>query len=199
MTIDPLVMWNPDALIDKPGNWHATRYAGNDPMNLVDTSGQSAFVLIDPNGANGSGHTAIIFGNQKNGFHYFSQGAINATNILQVLISTATEGLEHFSGKMPGALIKDIDTIKGYYSFTHFAEFQTSIDQDSQMFKFADRRLNQIGQNKYNLLFNNCADFVKDTLMAGGIESKKFFKPNSFFDGIVDTRAARPVGDLPSK
>lgn len=36
---DSLVLWNPDALIANPYNWHPTRYAGNDPMKLTDLQG----------------------------------------------------------------------------------------------------------------------------------------------------------------
>jgi hypothetical protein len=73
MTIDPLVMWNPDALIDKPGNWHATRYAGNDPMNLVDTSGQSAMI------ASGMIFGSAIVGGATAGLTAYALGADTKT------------------------------------------------------------------------------------------------------------------------
>jgi hypothetical protein len=39
MSVDPLVKWNPNSLLDKPGNWHAVRYASNRPLEYVDRSG----------------------------------------------------------------------------------------------------------------------------------------------------------------
>jgi hypothetical protein len=55
LTADPLVQWSPDSLVNKPGNWHSVRYAGNDPMNQVDTSGLEAYTV-------GVGFTAILGG-----------------------------------------------------------------------------------------------------------------------------------------
>ena len=39
MSVDPVVKWNPRTLLDKPGNWHAVRYAAGRPMEYSDTTG----------------------------------------------------------------------------------------------------------------------------------------------------------------
>lgn len=46
MSADPAVVWNPDKLKDRPGNWHPVRYANNKPLDYVDVSGE--FVVAAP-------------------------------------------------------------------------------------------------------------------------------------------------------
>ncbi len=41
MSVDPVVKWNPKALLSKPGNWHPVKYAANNPLNYTDSSGQT--------------------------------------------------------------------------------------------------------------------------------------------------------------
>ena len=40
LSVDPLVRWNPQSLLDQPGNWHSVRYAGNRPLEWVDPDGK---------------------------------------------------------------------------------------------------------------------------------------------------------------
>lgn len=40
MSPDATVVWNPEKLINNPGNWDPFKYANNDPLNYLDESGQ---------------------------------------------------------------------------------------------------------------------------------------------------------------
>lgn len=42
LSVDSKLLWQPEELSDKPGNWHPMRYASNDPMNRVDPVGTIA-------------------------------------------------------------------------------------------------------------------------------------------------------------
>ena len=39
LSADPLLKWNPSAIVNHPGNFIGTRYANNDPVNLIDPTG----------------------------------------------------------------------------------------------------------------------------------------------------------------
>lgn len=43
---DNLVKWNPNSLLNAPGNWNPMVYAANDPVNFVDPSGRNAIWAI---------------------------------------------------------------------------------------------------------------------------------------------------------
>ena len=40
---DNLIKWNPESLVNAPGSWSPLAYAGNDPVNFVDPSGNASF------------------------------------------------------------------------------------------------------------------------------------------------------------
>lgn len=46
MSPDATVVWNPEKLINNPGNWDPFKYANNDPLNFVDENGRFVNVLI---------------------------------------------------------------------------------------------------------------------------------------------------------
>jgi hypothetical protein len=39
-------------------------------------------------------------------------------------------------------------------------------------------------ENNYSPFFNNCADFARDTLKSGGIESTRNLMPNDFYNPV---------------
>lgn len=41
LSVDPLAAWSPDLLLERPGNWDAVRYCGNDPLARTDPTGTS--------------------------------------------------------------------------------------------------------------------------------------------------------------
>jgi len=44
LSIDPTIIWNPETLLNKPGNWNSTMYCSGDPVNFVDPSGHYAML-----------------------------------------------------------------------------------------------------------------------------------------------------------
>ena len=59
---DNLVKWNPNSLLNAPGNWNPMVYAANDPVNFVDPSGLAVQV---PASIVGLGIGAIVGGTSE--------------------------------------------------------------------------------------------------------------------------------------
>jgi hypothetical protein len=76
---DNLVKWNPNSLLNAPGNWNPLVYAANDPVNFVDPSGRIGLpaAMILGGAAMGFGSVVgqrLLDGNYRNARSAFTSG-----------------------------------------------------------------------------------------------------------------------------
>ena len=142
-------------------------YCRNNPINNIDIKGDSILVLIDPNGANGKGHMAVLIQNKDNKWEYYSKN-----------------GTKEFFG-LYGEPYNDN---KGEFSFQTVDEFLNSsdfnpIDKETDQRKYTEGYLipstseedieaingamSELGKI-YNVIGSNCAVTVQSALSAAG-------------------------------
>ena len=62
-----------DPLAEKYPSFSPYVYCANNPINAIDPDGRDIIVLRNSNGAHGTGHGAILVGDNKNGWTYISK------------------------------------------------------------------------------------------------------------------------------
>ncbi len=78
MTADPLVKWQARELSARPGNYYPYRYAGNDPLMMVDVSGHWTFQV----GVSGNFNVGALNVQGGFGIAFDSVGNIGPYNVI---------------------------------------------------------------------------------------------------------------------
>ncbi|WP_323137525.1 RHS repeat-associated core domain-containing protein [Dyella subtropica] len=132
----------------------------NNPLRYIDPTGTDAILLVNPNTvplnilgltSGNAGHAAQLIGNDTAGWHYYSR-----------------DGLDDLDNQMT--------TYRDYATLDQFEQqwgsvyllqrgVRTTPGQDLLMNAYALRHLN----DPFDGYENNCGDFVKHTLRAGGV------------------------------
>ena len=158
----------------------------------MDPSGKNAFILLDPMGAGEHGHSALVVGNKDIGYQFMSMGTTGG-DFSQIMSGKTLEGIDILRGTSFESVIQRVHSADPVSRYTQVIEIPTSTNQDKSMLKYADARSTQDASTgiNYNLFTNNCADFVRNTLRAGGIQTDRHMMPNDYFKG-VDAKADLP-------
>jgi RHS repeat-associated protein len=151
--------------LNNPLSLNKYSYVYNNPLLFVDPFGHDVRVSLYP-GARGFGHVGIGVG----------QGAAN----------TRTRGLYPH----PDANQRDVArgaTVRGQVRTDAGRVEQTIVlrttpEQDRQIREFLDNA--QRNSPNYDLNDNNCADFVRQALAAGGIEVRDVVRPQALMDNV---------------
>ncbi|MCC5945519.1 MAG: hypothetical protein JJT94_11340 [Bernardetiaceae bacterium] len=69
------IFWSVDPLEAKYPAYSPYAFVANMPLWAVDPDGRDIVVLLDPNGAGGAGHMAVLIGNDDKGWTYISKDA----------------------------------------------------------------------------------------------------------------------------
>ncbi len=132
-------------------------------MNAIDPDGRDVILLYDNNapfGSGFSGHTAILIGNDQDGWTYYNKNG-----------NTAEDG----SGEIEVESFKSINEFYERYASrgTHQMGFhvKTSKDIDKTVKDKADEIVK--AKKPYGLSECNCANFTKNVLKAGGFDTGK--------------------------
>jgi len=149
-------------------------YSTNNPINAVDLDGRDIIVLLDKEGANGAGHSAVLIGNDKTGWKLYSK---NSGQFKVFGKSEYQDGI-------------DYATLSDFYKDTH-DEYQkryesgfrieTNEKEDEIMKNAASK---QVKEN-YLLCGNSCIDTSRDALNSIGLYSGSSPIPNIRFYDII--------------
>lgn len=137
-------------------------YCANNFVNAIDPDGRDIVILLDPKGAQRFGHAAMLIGNDKDGWKYYSKDGVGddesspmsgaSKKVKGVLFSTIND-----FNKSDNALVHN-----GYPERTRFA---TTSEQDEE----GEKAVLKILDSNYNLFTSNCVQAVAHALVAAGL------------------------------
>jgi RHS repeat-associated protein len=114
MSPDSTVVWNPEKLVNNPGNWDPFKYANNDSLNFLDEDGRFAHIIIaiGIGGLGGAISSAAVGENILNGALVggvtglaFISGAGLVASVTSVVAEASVVGIFTFSGNLLGQAI----------------------------------------------------------------------------------------------
>ena len=126
-------------------------YCGNNPVAFIDPDGKNIIIFNDKSGAFGAGHNAQLVGSDENAWTFYSKNGYGDGNYDWVDFISLNDFFE-------SEYVKRYDT---------GIEFETSLEKDVKMQKFAD---DQISQYHYQFLGDNCSKLVSETAKISGID-----------------------------
>ncbi len=177
MTADPLVKWQARELSARPGNYYPYRYAGNDPLMMVDVSGHYTRVtLYHGESGNPFGHIGIGIGTEKTvGF-----GPANSLGPIDLIKNNPVEGRIHSDSNIE----------------ENHLDLKTTESQEKAM----QYRLDFLKktQREYKVLSQNCATTVADVLRAGGVESKNNILPAFLLKDLQQKEKMKNEENIPN-
>ena len=155
-----------DPLWEEYRGWTPYQYALNSPLNAIDPRGDSVIVLLDKEGANGLGHSAVLIGNEKDGWYYYSKDGTEGTAGLHGRTSKKVVGvffrsLEAFDES------KYNEDDEGGQRYDKAFLLPSSHKQDRKMKKAAAKE----AKEHYNVLVNSCLALVTAALEAAGFDT----------------------------
>lgn len=129
-------------------------------MNAIDPDGKDIIVLMDPKSVIGFGHAAVLIGNEKDGWTYYSKDGANN--------SSRMSGAPYPQEETNFATIEDFNkatVTKDYHGYSERTRYSTSAEQDDKAKKAMSTAVNSY----YNLFTSNCVQAVSKALEAAGL------------------------------
>ena len=164
-----------------PQNLNKYVYVNNNPIKYNDPSGnEKVIVLNDREGASGAGHEAILI--ERDGkYYYFSKTYRDKTKM--VTGSVTRREIEIFKSYKDALRAL---TIKKDHKYDEIYIINVSKKNADKMWSYASDK-GRVLDDKYRLFTNNCKDYVRDTLSAGGIKTKNRQRPNEYMKNLAQS------------
>jgi hypothetical protein len=168
----------------------------------VDPDGEDVCVLIEPDGAKGFGHMAILIQhNDKRWYLYSKNGTTEHSEIYGASDKEDDNGGDweesnkKLSYSSPEEFLKTQGERKKHSAYTEGYQIETIEGQDELAIKAAQKEL----KKDYNLLGSNCAKLVQNSLDTmdnniGDPHSKLGQTPGSLIGGFVGSVLGIPTG-----
>ncbi|MCC7442720.1 MAG: hypothetical protein IT285_13880 [Bdellovibrionales bacterium] len=156
-------------------------FVKGNPVKYVDLTGKEAYVLIDREGAGGRGHTAIVVGNKDQGYSLMTMGAREG-GYSKAIAGSAQEGVGIIQGKTLESVLEKSFKLDPVQIYDKALRLETSPAQDQKMLNYGVDRSQQ--EINYSVFTNNCGDFVRGSLEAGGVGTERHLAPNTYYDQV---------------
>jgi len=144
---------------DKYPNLSPYAYCADNPLKYIDPDGKDIIIVHDPKGAGGRGHNALLVGNSKTGYAYYSKDGVNldrlAGGVGPNTIRTGFKSIEEFSSSENGS------------RYSTAVEFKTGESQDDAARSKAYELINVPYSDK-----TECADLTGEATRSAGIDLK---------------------------
>ena len=187
-----------DQLSEKFNSISSYNYVGNDPINGIDPDGNDIIFLNDSKAAQGAGHAAVIIGNSKDGWFYYSLNGTGEGSSPYGDSKDPDLGTPLGQGHEPNELVKRANTAnpKETHEYDRFIVIKTTPEEDKLM---KAKALKAASVKKYILVGQSCIDVQKgayDALSTSRMGGKHYYMdmqqrgdvtPNTWIKSLPDT------------
>jgi RHS repeat-associated protein len=164
-------------------------FVANTPIVAIDPDGKDVIILVAKDGASGLGHMAMIIQDKNGNWYYFTQGGAGAGGLSKMMTSGIQGGvaLESLGTTDASTAIRLAKQDKSNKPYTSQVRIKTSKEMDEEIYDKAKEVANStnMGEDKYNLLFNNCVDACQDVIQeAIDLPLDIDPRPNKYFEKL---------------
>lgn len=154
-----------DELVEKFATNTPYNYVANSPLNGIDPDGKDVIFINDKDGAQGFGHGAVIIGNDKDGWSYYSLNGTGPGSSAYGDSKDPDIGTDLGHGNDSKRLIEKANTInkREVHNYTKYVRIKTSPEEDKLM-KLKAARAASI--KKYIVIGASCLDVQKEAYTA---------------------------------
>ena len=153
-------------------------YCAGNPIKYIDPSGENIVILIDPNGAHGLGHLAILIQTENGDWALWSKNGTNESSGSSGTPSGDDKGTEKFDTPEEFLNSASNKNDNGEYKYTEGYYIKTSKTED----RAAEMAANTELTKNYNVLGSNCVALVQEALNAANKKDGYEFIVYSVYD-----------------
>ena len=153
-------------------------YCAGNPIKYIDPSGENIVILIDPNGAHGLGHLAILIQTENGDWALWSKNGTNESSGSSGTPSGDDKGTEKFDTPEEFLNSASNKNDNGEYKYTEGYYIKTSKIED----RAAEMAANTELTKNYNVLGSNCVALVQEALNAANKKDGYEFIVYSVYD-----------------
>ena len=170
-------------------------YVQNNPILRTDPTGAVDFTILSaPEGAGGKGHMAGVIQDGSGKYYYVTMGATESASVSTMATSGVQGGMQVVELTGAKSMGEAINMAKGDTNnspYTDQVTFKTDSKTDQKIFNSVTEKADNVnsGQDKYNVVTNNCTDAVERPIeKATGVSLPDNVVPNTNFQNVKDNK-----------